>query len=106
MSADFQIPKGRLLPIVTAALSDADGEIDLTGATVKFQMRLPGSSTLKVDAAAVVEDADQGEVSYTWAGTDTDTRGLYIAWFQVTTGGKTFFVPEPALVVEVTRGAG
>lgn len=105
---DFSIPKGDLLPILTATLSDANGAINLTGATVKFQMRLPGSSTLKVDAAAaIVGSATLGQVSYTWVGTNTDTRGLYIAWFLITfSGPKTMEAPNPPLVIQVTRGAG
>jgi hypothetical protein len=104
---EFSIPRGDLLPILSATLSDAKGPIDLTGATVKFQMRLPGSSTLKVDAAAqTVDPATGGQVTYTWAGTDTDTPGLYIAWFLVTYSGKTMEAPNPQMVVEVGRGPG
>jgi hypothetical protein len=108
VSADFEIPKGRLLPILTATLTDDVGPIDLTGATVKFQMRPPGvGTTLKVDAAATVVSAATGQVSYTWSGTDTDTEGLYVAWFEVTySGPKPLIAPEPPLVLEVTRGAG
>lgn len=105
--AEFQIPQDRLLPLLTATLSDANGVLNLSGASaVKFQMRLPGSSTLKVNAAADVTDAAGGEVTYTWVGADTDTPGLYVSWFEVTAGGKTFAAPEPSMVVEVTRGAG
>lgn len=107
MSADFQIPRNTLLPILTATLSDANGVINLTGLTVKFQMRLPGSSVLKVDsAAALVGGGTGGQVSYTWQDMDTDTAGLYLAWFQVTSATKTFGAPEPPLIIEVTRGAG
>jgi hypothetical protein len=107
MAADFQIPKNRLLPLLTATLSDADGPLDLAGATsVRFQMRAPGSSTFKVDAPADIVSEPLGQVRYTWAGTNTDTVGLYIGWFEVTTGGKTFAAPEPSMVIEVTRGAG
>lgn len=105
--ADFEIPKAQLLPILTATLSDANGPIDLTSATVHFQMRLPGSSTLKVDAVAVIVGAaTNGQVSYTWQVGDTDTPSLYVGWFAITTGGKSFYAPEPPLVIEVTRGAG
>jgi hypothetical protein len=107
MAADFEIPKSRLLPVLTATLSDANGAMNLSAASgVKFQMRLPGSSTLKVDAVAEIVSAAGGQVRYAWAGTDTDTPGLYLAWFEVTTAGKAFNAPEPPLVIEVTRGAG
>lgn len=105
--ADFSIPQDTLLPILTATLTYDDGTpIDLTGATVKFQMRLPGSSTLKVDSAAVVVGAATlGQVSYTWVAADTDTPGLYVAWFSAVFGLSTLHAPNPSLVIEVTRGA-
>lgn len=104
--ADFQIPRNALLPILTATLSDANGVLNLTGATVRFQMRVPGTSVLKVDAGATVLNPTAGTVQYTWIATDTDTIGLYIAWFQCTYAAKPLYAPEPPMVIEVTRGAG
>jgi hypothetical protein len=107
MAADFQIPKGRLLPNLTATLSDANGALNLSAASgVRFQMRAPGATVLEVDQPATVVNAATGQVSYAWAAGDVDTVGLYVAWFEVTTGGKAFSAPEPPLVVEVTRGIG
>jgi hypothetical protein len=106
MAAAFSIPKADLLPNLSATLSDADGPINLTGAIVKFQMRLPGSSTLKVDTSAAVVSAVAGTVSYTWATGDTDTPGLYLGWFLLTFSGKTMEAPNPPLVIEVMRGSG
>jgi hypothetical protein len=103
---DFQIPRNRLLPLLTATLSDESGVLNLSGASgVKFQMRAPGSNTLKIDAAADIVTPATGEVRYTWATGNTDTSGLYLGWFEVTTATKTFAVPEPPMVIEVTRGA-
>jgi len=104
--ADFQLPKGALLPLLSATLTDDVGPIDLTGATVKFQMRLPGSNILKVDAGAVVTSASNGLVTYTWQAADTNTIGLYVGWFLVTFTAKDLYAPEPPLVIEITRGAG
>lgn len=103
--SDFQLPKGALLPLLTATLSDENGAINLTGATVKFQMRLPGSSTLKVDANATVVSAALGQVSYTWVAADTDTIGIYVGWFLITFAAKNLYAPEPPMVIAVTRGA-
>jgi hypothetical protein len=104
----FQIPKGALLPILTATLTDEVGPINLTGSTVKFQMRLPGSNLLKVDSAAVIVGAaTNGQVSYTWQTANVDTIGLYIGWFLVTySGSGNLYAPEPPMVIEITRGAG
>lgn len=103
--SDFQLPKGALLPLLTATISDENGPINLTGTTAKFQMRLPGSSTLKVDAAATVVTPAAGLVSYTWLAADTDTIGIYIGWFLVTFTAKNLYAPEPPLIIAVTRGA-
>jgi hypothetical protein len=107
MAVDFQIPKGALLPLLTATLTHEDGPVDLTGATVRFQMRAPGSAELKVDAPATVASPETaGEVTYSWVEEDTDTEGLYLAWFHATFTGKPMHAPEPPFVVEITRGAG
>lgn len=104
---DFQIPQDRLLPLLTATLSDAAGVLNLSAASeVRFQMRAPGATLLKVDAAAEIVNAAGGQVRYLWQATDLDTEGLFIGWFEVTTTGKPFNAPEPPLVIEVTRGAG
>jgi hypothetical protein len=110
MVADFSIPKGDRVPIVQAVLRDTVGPIDLTTVqSVMFQMRRPGAgNTLKVNgAASVVGAPTNGEVSYNWGATDTDTVGAYVAWFLVTfSGDRTMKAPNPPLSVDVTLGVG
>lgn len=106
MTPDFQIPRGSLLPLLTATLNHENGPVDLTGATVRFQMRAPGSNVLKVDSPATVASPETaGNVSYTWVEEDTDTVGLYVGWFHATFTGKPMQAPEPPFVIEVTRGS-
>lgn len=72
-------------------LTNADGTaIDLTNATVIFNMRIRNSSTLKIDgAAAVIVTAASGIVRYEWDTGDLDTAGFYEGEFEVTFGDST-----------------
>jgi hypothetical protein len=81
--------------------------VNLTGSTVKNQMREVGSSTLKVDAAAVLVDAANGEVRYDWLATDVDTAGMYAQWWRVTTGaGLIQDTPESLLEIRAHAAEG
>lgn len=107
--ADFTIKEGDLLPELNAVLKDRNGVVDLTGATLRFHMRVPGSSgTGKVEAAATVVTAATGAVKYVWAGTDTDTAGEYYGEFQVTWGDtrKETFPNNGQLLIVVTADLG
>jgi len=76
------------LPAITAQLVDADGSIpDLTGATVKFIMRLTSGGAAKVDTSATIVTATTGDVKYSWVAADTDTVGDYEGEFEVTFSG-------------------
>lgn len=81
--ADINVKRNDLAPSVSAVLYASGAVIDLTGATVKFIMKLRGGSE-KVNAACVIVTPTAGAVRYDWAGTDTDTAGTYDAEFQVT----------------------
>lgn len=61
---------------------------DLSSSTVRFKMRLVGSSTPKVDQPAVIVSAPAGTVRYDWATVDVDTAGNYLVWWEVTTSTK------------------
>jgi len=90
--ARFVMKKGDFKPVMSATLTDNDGSaINLTSATgVKFLMKLPGSSSAKIDSAGVVSDASNGKVTYQWAGTNTDTSGVYDAEFEVDWGSSQY----------------
>jgi len=74
--------------------------VDLTGSTVKFQMRLVGSTTLKVDTAATVVTPAAGTVRYDWAALDVNTSGYYTGWWHVTLPGGNF-QDTPEFLVEI-----
>lgn len=93
---EFHIKQGDRLPVLDATLKNKDGTpIDLTTAvSVGFRMWVKGASTFAVDAVASVEDAEAGEVRYSWADGDTDDIGRYLAEFVITfSGSRTQTVP-------------
>lgn len=87
-----------------------DGEpFDLTGCTVKFQMRAEGSAVLVADAVASVLQTgvdpnfvDKGQVRYDWAAGDVDEAGDFLGWWHVTLpSAKTQDTPEfPVFILE------
>jgi hypothetical protein len=83
----FRTKRGDLLPIIQGTCTDVNGPVDLTNATsVRFLMK-SSAGVAKVTSAAAFVDRPNGVVSYTWAGTDTDTVGDYTAEFEVTWPG-------------------
>ena len=81
----FYIKQNDTSPFISATLKDADGNaIDLTSTTIRFHMRVIGSSTATVDAAATIINEEAGTCKYEWQAADTATAGSYHAEFEVT----------------------
>lgn len=97
--ADIRIYKDNTAPSVLDTIQIGGTPFDLTSSTVKFQMRAEGSSTLKVDAAATITTAAAGEVRYDWVAGNVDTVGDYVAWWRVTTAGKSQDTQEFAVYI-------
>lgn len=104
--ATFTTKRNDTFPI-KATLEDADGPVDLTGATVKFLMQdLQGNQV--VDASATITNASQGKVEYNWVSGDVDTAGEFEAEFEVTfSSGKVRTFPNEdyiTVVIEEDKG--
>jgi hypothetical protein len=74
------------VPIKENYGESSEAALDLTeAASVKFLMRQKNDTGApKVDAAATIEDAEAGVVSYTWEAGDTDTAGNFDAEVEIT----------------------
>lgn len=96
--ADFSMKAYDRLPSLMAVLSDKNGPVNLTGATVMFIMRPEGGGAVKVNTAATIVDATQGIVRYDWATGDTTTPGVYEGEFEVISSSKTRTFPTVSYI--------
>jgi hypothetical protein len=69
----FYLRQNEAKVIMRANLLNEDGTpIDLTDATVHFQMGYEGDTEMLVDGLCSIVDAEGGRVSYTWTAENTD----------------------------------
>lgn len=88
MQSTFTIKQRDTGPRLLFALQPA-ADIDLTGATVRFSMRLRSTGAILVNRAAAVIVTATGTptVAYDWQAANTATAGLCDAEFEVTYAG-------------------
>ncbi len=86
MQDTFYLKRGDTSPSLIYAL-DPSSTV-LTGATVRFNMRLSGGAVVVNRQPAVIVTATGAPtVRYDWLGADTDTAGFFEAEFEVTYAG-------------------
>ncbi len=80
---------GNRSPSITENIEVNGEPFDLSSSTVRFKMRLIGTTVLKVDQpASIVGSPVNGDVKYDWAALDVDTEAPALIWWEVTTAGK------------------
>ena len=88
-------------PSVYGALTNSAGVIDLTDASVRFQMRLVNDRRFAVDAAASIVSPTAGTVRYDWVEGDLATPGDYVSRWQITFADLTVQHTEPENTITV-----
>ena len=103
----FFIKRNDDQPTLDVALrDDKNRPVDVTGASVVFNMRNTADDTTKISGASVtVLAASKGEVRYSWTTTNTNTAGNFEAEFQVTfsDGGVQTFPNDGYIDVIITE---
>ena len=81
----FYLKTGDTSPEFQVTLKDADGDaVDLTGATVVFNMNDEDGNQVVDRGACTLVTAASGIVKYSWQAADTDEAGYFEAEFEVT----------------------
>jgi hypothetical protein len=78
--------QGDTAPAITATIThDSDGSpVNLSGATVRFQMRKADDRRYTVNTIATLVDAPNGQVSHSWGANDLVVPGTYLVQWEVT----------------------
>jgi hypothetical protein len=93
---------GNTYPILNGTITDATGvAVNLTSASVKFQLRESSDYTFTINAACTIVNAALGQVSYTLAANDLNRPGTYLACFQVTYAGGQVQTTDPPVTIVV-----
>lgn len=85
MRDTFYLKRGDTSPSLIYALDPTT--VVLTGATVRFNMRLSNGAVKVNRAAAVIVTTSPPVVRYDWQAGNVDTAGFYEAEFEVTYAG-------------------
>lgn len=103
--ADLSFVQGDTAPDISAVLHEENGTapIDLTGATVAFQMRKPDDRRYTVNAQAEIEDEEAGQVKYAWGPNDLSVVGDYQVQWQITFGDGRIQTTKTPITLEVRR---
>ena len=91
--SDFFIKKNDVLPVVRAYLSDANGYIDLSGATVSFVYQDRQQNNAPITGSVSVISAPSGLVEFAWS-SGIDVGTYFAEWRTVLSNGKQMSFPN------------
>lgn len=95
--ADFTIKQNDTWPPLEGVLTDANGAVNLTGASVRLILKSAGAGNTVLGGACDIVSAVEGRVRYTWLPADTQTVNTLNGEFEVTWGdGKVTTFPNDA----------
>lgn len=99
--ADITIKYGNRLPIIARQFLLDDQPIDITGATVTFNMWGAGTGTQVItDGNCTIINALLGQVEYMWSETDsTIPAGQYLASYTANFSGSRITAPNNGMIV-------
>ena len=88
-------------PSISETITANSTAVDVSTATVTFNMRPVGSSTQTVDGGTTgyLTDGTDGGVYYNWAAGDVDTAGTFLVWWEVTVSSKVQSVHEAVIEI-------
>ena len=96
--ATFTAFTGDVNKVISTQLSDENGPIDVTGATIVFHARNRADPAITISGNAAIVTAASGIISYTLTAANLTTPtipGEYDVEWQVTLGGATITWPSP-----------
>lgn len=92
---------GATSPSLTDTLQVNAVAVNLTGGSVRFQMRKESGASNVIDAIATIVSPTAGTVRYDWITSDTSTEGTYYAWWKATlSSGLIHQSPEFRFVID------
>lgn len=97
------IKRGDTRRSIVGDAKDPNNEVvDLTGAEVRFLM-MRGRNVLLDHVPAYIEDLTTGTVAYHFEDGDTDTAGIFKAWFKVTypDGSRETFPNSGSIIINI-----
>lgn len=101
MATSISITQGSTSPPVTDTLQTNGAPINLTGASVRFQMRKENGAVNAVDSSATIVSPTAGTVKYDWTSSDTANEGVFYGWWKATLStGFIYQSPEFRILID------